>query len=1064
MSLALIELLGSDILGSIEGGEEVRLPAASAIAKLQAWSKRYDKASLLDNEGELSAIGREIFAWLDESGWASAWALGSGDRALEIRVRGAGGVEEEALLDAPWELLSRAEGPPLAFDDIQLFVVARRIGPKAAPLEPRHGDLQLMFMAAAPEGQNELDFEAEETAILEATQLLLLRVVVEETGALEFLGARLTSDEGPFEALHLSCHGDIDAKKGPILLLEKAEGGEDRVDAGQIVKALGADPPPLVVLSACRTAELGGSPGIVGFAGRREGVGAADGRLLDAERARGAGPEPATPFVRRLAAKIANVLGWDGSVYDVDATEFATQFYKELAARSPVPRAAAVARQALLGIKATNPDRGRHWHLARVYVGPNGGGALCAQSKPRRRSAVDGAKLFLDKTRQRVPVATRAEFVGRRREIQRVLRSFRDTQSGMLIHGMGALGKSSLAARVQSRIPHRAVVIFERYDALAIFDEVLQALEPKIQAAEKAQWREIVRADPVQLAQALQSWLSDPLDTKPILLIIDDLERILETPTQSDAPTGVAPAHRDALAAVLLAFDRAPTQSRLLLTSRYDFRLPDGRGGDLAKGLVRVPLKPMAQRERNKQWRAAERVAGRATAELDAAGKPLLERALDAAAGNPGLQAILTKPILAREFAAGAEALRQIDVYRETGAPPAEIEALIEAGTAKDSENALTAFFARVSFRTYGDALTPDQRRQLGAATLFSPEVPIPIPALVAVGAANGVDAPAKAIARLLGLGLLDDWGAIGGFPHAAANPLARPLAPKLDEDDRPRLACAAMPELATAWRDAADGFPLDHRGLEAAELAIRAGAEPAILEDAALSGAAWLERVRGQTRDARELMATAFVAFPAGYAFGPNFLRLGCECADRLGDMKLREALLAAPLRQIEPDDAAALTAGAYFNMRKAEYKLASGAPRTAEELTRESLHVFSAAFDDRGVALASGQIADILQMRGELDLALKIRREDVLPVYERLGHVRSRAVTVGKIADILQARGELDQALKIRREEQLPVFERLGDVLERARTIGKIADILQARGELDQALKIRREEQLPV
>jgi esterase/lipase superfamily enzyme len=42
----------------------------------------------------------------------------------------------------------------------------------------------------------------------------------------------------------------------------------------------------------------------------------------------------------------------------------------------------------------------------------------------------------------------------------------------------------------------------------------------------------------------------------------------------------------------------------------------------------------------------------------------------------------------------------------------------------------------------------------------------------------------------------------------------------------------------------------------------------------------------------------------------------------------------------------------------------------------------------------------------------------------------VRSRAVTMGKIADILQARGQLDEALKIRTEEQLPVYQRLGDV----------------------------------
>ncbi|MGC8470153.1 MAG: hypothetical protein ACP5NI_09645, partial [Acetobacteraceae bacterium] len=41
-----------------------------------------------------------------------------------------------------------------------------------------------------------------------------------------------------------------------------------------------------------------------------------------------------------------------------------------------------------------------------------------------------------------------------------------------------------------------------------------------------------------------------------------------------------------------------------------------------------------------------------------------------------------------------------------------------------------------------------------------------------------------------------------------------------------------------------------------------------------------------------------------------------------------------------------------------------------------------------------------------------------------------RSRAVVSGRIADILQARGQLDEALRIRREEQLPVYDRLGDV----------------------------------
>jgi len=60
---------------------------------------------------------------------------------------------------------------------------------------------------------------------------------------------------------------------------------------------------------------------------------------------------------------------------------------------------------------------------------------------------------------------------------------------------------------------------------------------------------------------------------------------------------------------------------------------------------------------------------------------------------------------------------------------------------------------------------------------------------------------------------------------------------------------------------------------------------------------------------------------------------------------------------------------------------------------------------------------------------------------VYERLGDVRARAATLGRIADVLQARGEFDEALRIRREEELPVFERLGDVRSRAACRNNIA-----------------------
>jgi hypothetical protein len=75
-------------------------------------------------------------------------------------------------------------------------------------------------------------------------------------------------------------------------------------------------------------------------------------------------------------------------------------------------------------------------------------------------------------------------------------------------------------------------------------------------------------------------------------------------------------------------------------------------------------------------------------------------------------------------------------------------------------------------------------------------------------------------------------------------------------------------------------------------------------------------------------------------------------------------------------------------------------------------------------------GKIADILQQRGETEEALRIRREEVLPVFERLGDLRERAMTMGKIADILQQRGETEEALRIHLEERLPVAEKIGDL----------------------------------
>ncbi|HSK77210.1 MAG TPA: hypothetical protein VLQ45_12210, partial [Thermoanaerobaculia bacterium] len=145
-------------------------------------------------------------------------------------------------------------------------------------------------------------------------------------------------------------------------------------------------------------------------------------------------------------------------------------------------------------------------------------------------------------------------------------------------------------------------------------------------------------------------------------------------------------------------------------------------------------------------------------------------------------------------------------------------------------------------------------------------------------------------------------------------------------------------------------------------------------------------------------------------------------------------------------------------------QVSLKSGLLDRAMKVAQDKLALDSSRGEEHRVAIAVGLVADILEAQGQLDDALKIRQEEEIPVYERIGDIRARAVTLGKVADILQARGQLDDTLKIRQDEELPIYEKIGDIRSRAVTLGQIADILQARGQLDDALKIRQNEELPV
>ena len=87
-----------------------------------------------------------------------------------------------------------------------------------------------------------------------------------------------------------------------------------------------------------------------------------------------------------VAAGMPAVIGWDGSVDDRAATMFAQRLYRGLADRADLAVAVGDARRVLL--ESGDPAVRADWHLARLWLGPAGGGSLVAGT----RRAVAGAR------------------------------------------------------------------------------------------------------------------------------------------------------------------------------------------------------------------------------------------------------------------------------------------------------------------------------------------------------------------------------------------------------------------------------------------------------------------------------------------------------------------------------------------------------------------------------------------------------------------------------------------------------------------------------------------------
>jgi tetratricopeptide (TPR) repeat protein len=282
------------------------------------------------------------------------------------------------------------------------------------------------------------------------------------------------------------------------------------------------------------------------------------------------------------------VLGWGRPIADPIATRAAAFLYERLAAGDQIAQGLALTHRFLL------QEQVRDWHLLRLYVRGEAWGSLVEPPGDYVPPPEPVQYQFLD-VEQQVRVATPEQFVGRRRTIQRCLRALREPRNiGVLLHGLGGVGKSSTAARLLERLPdYQPLVIYRDLDT--------QTLEGALFRQCTSEEGLTILNGQLPLRQRLTAFLQRGLNnpTQKLMVVLDDFEANLES--RVDGSQDLKPEVVEVLMALLQAIAESGKPHRVLITSRYDVRLPELnerlhreplaalRGADLQKKCDRLP-------------------------------------------------------------------------------------------------------------------------------------------------------------------------------------------------------------------------------------------------------------------------------------------------------------------------------------------------------------------------------------------------------------------------------------------------------------------------------------------
>ncbi|MFJ2237930.1 CHAT domain-containing protein [Streptomyces sp. NPDC087859] len=668
-------------------------------------------------------------------------------------------VVDAPLKDLPWEALCHpGTRSPLALDPrVALYRSASPgtgHGLESQGQDVKEGTLRMLAMIAAPEeyGFARLDIEAEQRRLLDATdhdgQLEL-----ELLGEGSWHALRDAVHRDAFDIVHLSCHG---YEHG--LCLEGSTGEPDLVPFDRLVAAFPdtMPRPGLLMLSACASA-----------------LGASHGPFTPRTDLSAPGRSQHTAQLPGLAERFASagfpaVLAMTAEVSDAYATDFAARLYERLAEdpTSPLPRTVAQVRQELEQHRRSAPP-------AALHVRPGG------QERPLPPAEWGTPTLYAagrpTGLRGKAPTAARArdesgrtdgttadaandsrDRVGRRRELQWLLREYRQAGEPVQVTGLGGTGKTALVEEFLARESverQRIAHLDDRTSALESLTRMMRALTGRVdpQAAQDLRAPGLPEAERVRRAR---EWFDAHADhpatptthpSTPPLVLFDS-----RTLSAVSRPPGTRADTEESLKALFLtawASSGNGGQRRLVITSRSPLTLnlhahPHAPGPeDHHNLLATLRLEPLPQAEARY---LARRIPG-----LSVLRPQDLDRLTHALGGHPRALGFAACLLRATPHAAGPDIWpRLTDVLHARGVNDAEqhVRSVAAQGLGAVLREAAMTAAEDAELPSLWSQLRPDTRSALMAASVF--RTPVPAQAFLTVGTSPTDMAAAMSRAR----------------------------------------------------------------------------------------------------------------------------------------------------------------------------------------------------------------------------------------------------------------------------------------------------------------------------